>query len=356
MAKHTLLICSCVFCMTLAAAFTPEEARRVYGEASISSTSSFVEQEDYVFMEIKWKAEADASDEERDAQELAAIMDAIEKYVEPPKPCVTNSPFCKELTSWLLPESPFSVPNVASTTVKDDESNGEHRMVVAFDAKALRDAKSKAASAQLDLNARTDAEWTAALSSAYNNFKTPDEKRKFFYMLGCPIVAFLDSGIGITKAELATRTDVGSKELMVLLDWKPSTGSVFIDYPMLSWASCRDANQGVFFPSWQESDGGSFAEAEKLYLKGQDIPKIIALLADSISKNPVGALKWEYLGGVLRASNRHHDAIIAYMQSLLMNGNSAWAWKGLADSMKKAGMDAHSRGLTWYLRMKGFVK
>lgn len=354
--KWTAILCWCACESVALAAFTPDEARRVYGESSSASNSVCTEVGDYVFMELKWKTEADASAEDRDAQEMSALMDALESYVAPKQTAVTNSPFCRELTEWLVPETAFKIPDVASVTLKDEEAAGERRMVVAFDATALHEARDSAKSRNVDMNGYSPVQWTEALSAAYANFKTRDEKRKFFFLLGCPVVSLLDREIGLNATDLTGRSDRGSVELDRLLKWKPTQGSVYCEHPALTWSFYRQSDSDFFFPAWSETDGGAFAKAEKLYLHGKDIPKIISLLAESITKNPIGARKWEYLGGVLKASNRHQDAVVAYLQALRQKNDSAWAWKGLMGSMKKTGMEVNATGLEWYLRMKGIVQ
>lgn len=354
--KWMTILCWCACGSAALAAFTPDEARRVYGESSSAFTSACTEVGDYVFMELKWKPEADASAEDRDAREMSALMDALERYVAPEQTAVTNSPFCRELTEWLVPEKEFRVPSVASTTLKDEEAGGERRMVVAFDANALHAARDSAKSHKVDVNRYSQAQWTDALSAAYANFKTRDERRKFFFLLGCPVVSLLDREIGLDAKDLTGRADKGSVELSQILKWKPTQGSVYCEYPALTWNFYKQSDSDLFFPAWSETDGGAFAKAEKLYLQGKDIPKIISLLAESIAKNPIGVRKWEYLGGVLKASNRHQDAVVAYLQSLWQKNDSVWAWKGLMESLKKSGMTANATGLEWHLRMKGVVK
>lgn len=75
---------SCLCVMTFAAAFTLEEASRVYGSLS-SSPTSIQEAGEYIFMQIKWVDDGDASDEEREQNELSAQFSALEHYLTPPK-------------------------------------------------------------------------------------------------------------------------------------------------------------------------------------------------------------------------------------------------------------------------------
>ena len=67
--------------------------------------------------------------------------------------------------------------------------------------------------------------------------------------------------------------------------------------------------------------------------------------------NPINNKKWEYLGGVLKASNKPQDALIAYIQALKINSKNVWAWKGLADSCEKTGFVENAKGIRWYLKI-----
>lgn len=304
-------------------------------------------------MELKWKAAEKEDGEEKEAKELSVMLDGIERYFASDRGRKEiDSPFCPELTSWLVPEPEYDFSNVAFTILKNEERNGEYHYVVAFDLPPLREARNEAKKKANELLARSRADWGKALTNTYGNFKTPKEKRLFFFMLNCPIVSFLDDDIGLDQKILSARTDSASKELLKLLEWTPKQGSVFYDFPVLSWSYYAQGKSSLFFPKWKEDDEGAFDEARKLYLKGKDVSRILSLLVKSISTNPIGSQKWEYLGGALKATGRYQDATIAYMQSLRQNKNNIWAWKGLAESLKMSGMAENAAGVTWFLQMK----
>lgn len=353
--KRLLLILAMALLAVSVKAFTPDEARRVYDGASLSKEDSpYMEIGDYVFIKVQWTVEADDSPDARDEKELSAIFDAIEKYLAPPKAVYENPPFGDNLMSWLIPVVEFKLPNVASTTVKVVRQNGENQKVIAFDAAEMKAAKAECAKSVPDVEHWTRNDWVKALVSAKKNFKTESEKQKFHSMLGCPIVNLILSKSAMSKSE--TDEAPAQKELNALLNWSPKTGSVFAEHPEILWPSYKNKGQGVFFPEWSEDDGGAFDEAEDLYLKGKDITKVISLLVKSISVNPVGAKKWEYLGGVLKVSGKYEDAIMAYIQSLRFDSKSTWAWKGLLESCEKSVMPSNAKGLDWYLRMEGIIK
>lgn len=339
--------------MAHSAPFSSEEARRVFDESSVNVSTSAKVVGDYLFTEVSWQEDKSATTEDREAQELSALLAAMQNFIAPDTAQCTNSPFCKTLTEWLEPTLEFNVPNVQSFVLKDETNGDQRRQVVALEAKPLVDAKRRAQAGIVDKNSRTESQWAKLLQGAYVQFKTPEEKRKFFVLLGCPLVNFIaDKGSGDYGSALPG-CESGWAELEKIRNWRPSADSFYAEYPNLLWSAYAKRTDAIFFPAWSENDGGRLDEAAKLYRQGKDIPTIIRLLAESISLNPINSTKWEYLGGVLKVSNKPCDAVIAYIQALKINPKSQWAWKGLVDSLDKAGFKANAAGLRWYLKIKG---
>ena len=339
--------------MAHSAPFSSEEARRVFDESSVNVSTSAKVVGDYLFTEVSWQEDRSATIEDREAQELSALLAAMQDFIAPNVVQCTNSPFCKTLTEWLEPMTGFNVPNVQSFVLKDETKGDKRLQIVALEAKPLVDAKRKAQADIADKNHRTESQWAELLQGAYAQFKTPEEKRKFFVLLGCPIVNLIaDKGSGDYGFAL-TGGESGWAEFERIINWRPGAGSFYAEYPNLLWTAYAKRTDAIFFPAWSENDGGRLDEAAKLYRQGKDIPTVIRLLAESISMNPISSTKWEYLGGVLKASNKPCDAVIAYIQALKINSKSPWAWKGLVDSLDKAGFKANAAGLGWYLKIKG---
>ena len=339
--------------MAHSAPFSSEEARRVFDESSVNVSTSAKVVGDYLFTEVSWQEDRSATIEDREAQELSALLAAMQDFIAPNVVQCTNSPFCKTLTEWLEPMTGFNVPNVQSFVLKDETKGDKRLQIVALEAKPLVDAKRKAQADIADKNHRTESQWAELLQGAYAQFKTPEEKRKFFVLLGCPIVNLIaDKGSGDYGFALPGG-ESGWAEFERIINWRPGAGSFYAEYPNLLWTAYAKRTDAIFFPAWSENDGGRLDEAAKLYRQGKDIPTVIRLLAESISMNPISSTKWEYLGGVLKASNKPCDAVIAYIQALKINSKSPWAWKGLVDSLDKAGFKANAAGLGWYLKIKG---
>lgn len=350
--KKALSACICLGHLASIAAFTPEEARRVYGEAS-SPPSSSLEEGDYVFMEVRWSVAEGATAEEAEEGEMSAMMSAIESYVKPHAVVCTNSPFSRTLTSWMTPDFEFSVPNVQSVVVKENEKDGKVCKVIAFDAAVLKAAKADAAKKANSVNVRNDSEWLDQLKLAAENFKSAEEKRKFNVMMGCPIVNFILCSGKYEERNVNEDEKGGVDEVGKIVNWSPAKDSVFSEYPGLLWTTHKNGDSGLFYPGWREDDGGKFAEAESLYLKGKDVPRILTLLAESISANPIGEKKWQYLGGVLKALGKNDDAMIAYVQALKFNKDNVWAWKGVRDCCRLLDLKTNAAGLEWYFKLNG---
>ena len=183
--------------MAHSAPFSSEEARRVFDESSVNVSTSAKVVGDYLFTEVSWKEDKSGATEDREAKELSALLAAMQNFIAPNVALCTNSPFCKTLTDWLEPMPEFNVPNVQSFVLKDETKGDQRHQVVALEAKPLLDAKRKAQADIADKNHRTESQWAELLQGAYAQFKTPEEKRKFFALLECPIVNLIaDKGSG----------------------------------------------------------------------------------------------------------------------------------------------------------------
>lgn len=341
--------------LSLAAGFTPEEARRVYGVVSTNAPASVMEAGGFIFMDLKWSVPEGAEPDDRAELEMTALSDALERYVLTPSAPVTNTPFCTALTEWLVPETPYNIPNVSSTVVKLEESTNSCRKVFAFDATGLNAARKESAAIEARRHSRTPADWVKSLDNYYQTLKTEQDRRQFLVLLGCPIVSVVkgrghgDFGKPVKGAER------GLVELDILLKAKEADISFFSTHEGLLWRNFSASGPGMFYPSLKGDDQGSFAEALKLCRSKNwknDSEKILNLLADSIRANPFDAQKWLYLGGVLLGCGKPLDGLVAYMQSACFDDSKADAWKGIMRCCAAAGMTANAEGLKWYLQIK----
>lgn len=331
-------------------AFSLEEARRIYGETSFPSGGNVVESGGYLFMDVQWTASGDS--EENEMKELSASLRAVESYVKASLSSCTNSPFGKILTGWLEPEFEFSFENVKSTTVNEFVTNGVNHKIVAYDRVSMRKLREEAAAFSKRKNNRTDAEWVSCLNAAYLEFKDPSDKVKFYKLLGCPIVNIVlyDGGAELTKP--LSEMEESCREVEKIMQLPHRENSFFGKNKRLLWSSLRQSRNGFLYPRWDDNDGGRFAEAKELYSKGKNISKIMKLLLESIAVNPISSQKWGYLGGTLRVSGNHEDALVAYLQALRFDDDNKWAWKGLYECCRKCGFTENAKGLSWFMKMR----
>ena len=141
MKNGLMFLLGCGMCFSASpATFTPEEARRIFGESSVNVSTSAKVVGDYLFAEVSWQEDKSATTEDREAQELSALLAAMQNFIAPDTAQCTNSPFCKTLTEWLEPTLEFNVPNVQSFVLKDETNGDQRRQVVALEAKPLVDA------------------------------------------------------------------------------------------------------------------------------------------------------------------------------------------------------------------------
>lgn len=353
MKNELMFLLGCGMCLSASpATFTPEEARRIFGESSSCVSSSGTVVGDYLFLEVSWKEDASLSTEEREELEMSALLEAMQKFVTPQSCVCTNSPFCKTLTDWLLPVVEFNAPNVKSSVVKESSKEGRRTQVIAVEAAPLLSARDLASKRGSAVNDRSEAQWVEALKNALPQFKRPEDKQKFYTLLGCPIVNLIFSRSNEFHALVLPGSERAWGELGALSKFVTEGDSFFVEYPNILWGHYAHDHTALFFPSWEEDDGGRLIEAEKLYRQGKDIPKIIRLLVESLSINPISSTKWEYLGGVLKASGKPKDALVAYVQALKISPISQWAWKGLADCCEKSELKENAKGLKWFMKIK----
>jgi len=165
-------------------AFDLATAKKLYDEQGKSP--------DYVFLDVRWTVSEDTDSDEADQLEMSAIMDAMNAYVKPPPVKCKASPFCPELTEWMIPDVGYTIPEVESAVVKTEDKEANRRRVIAFDGKLLNEVKMKAQEEATEIekkvNGRSEADWAQELKNVAGKFKTAKQKSHFNKMLGCTIV------------------------------------------------------------------------------------------------------------------------------------------------------------------------
>ncbi|MBQ7188396.1 MAG: hypothetical protein IJR99_03175 [Kiritimatiellae bacterium] len=335
---------------------TLDQARHAYGVIATNPLDSVIESGGFVFLDVKWDCSVDATSEEQDEAEMSALFDALTRYIVSSNIVFTNAPFSIKMLDWLgETEIPFNIPKVPSVVVKNEKKGTDCRKVFAFEEAPLHAAREKAAAEKKKRINRTEKEWVDFLKISYQ--KLPDQKlkRTFMVLLGCPIVNLvLDRGDG-EYGQSIVGCEQGWRELESVLAWKPEAGSFFAEHGDLLWHSILEKKERMFYPQWNEDDGGRFDEARILYSKGKDLPRILRLSAESIAINPISSKKWCYLGGALKENGNPKDGLIAYIQGAKFDHDNPYAWKGIFDCCKKAGLTSNANGLFWYLKMRGIL-
>lgn len=91
-----------------------------------------------------------------------------------------------------------------------------------------------------------------------------------------------------------------------------------------------------------------FDESRDLYGKGQELEKIIALLIESIERDPGDSAKWRYLGAALRTAGESLDAVVAYHEALVLNPDDQLVGVDLCLLYDRLGYAALAAGNAWY--------
>ena len=342
----------CLALVVEAAAFTPAEARRVYGLiATTASASTVLEADGFVFMEIKWSV---GEGEEPDECELSAVQDALEAYIAVPQTPVVNSPFVPALTDWLLPEVTYQMPNVKSAVVKKNEIAGVHRDVYAFEAAPLKAARANAVRQQEKRQMKDKAAWCEALRKYARTLKTENDWRQFYVMLGCPIVNLVKGAQARDFGKSVKGCEKGLAELGVITSWNPEQSFFYSTHKGVLWGDRVASANSIFYPLLQLDDGGAFARAKEL-TKKKDWQKRPQMILDELAKtiiaNPYVAEKWIYLGGVLLKTGHPLEGLIAYIQGAKFDEKNRDAWTGIMCCCEAAGLMENASGLSWFLKL-----
>ncbi len=356
MNKVTVSLVAVLMTSTLFATFSQTEARRVYNETAVSFQPAeqlphfaFREVGEFVFIALEWKVE-DNSNKER-LNELRYSEKAIFHYLSSgqEKPSNVNSPFCSALTSWMIPDVSYHINNVPMCIVSENVENGVKRQVLALEKAPLIQERARVTAIYEKTQNRSDSDWLEELRRTQGHFKTPEERSKFFTLLGCPLVNIVEQG---SLGTVLPAGEVGHQEMKDWMAYIYGEASFFSDYPRLSFAHYERV---LFYPRWVQDKENCFGKAKSLIDAGQNTKKALNLLTTSISCDPFYADKWYYLGKALQASDRPKDALYAYLQSLRMtrgkSQSNAAVWKLIQSCCSDAGYTANAKGLAWYLQV-----
>jgi tetratricopeptide (TPR) repeat protein len=74
-----------------------------------------------------------------------------------------------------------------------------------------------------------------------------------------------------------------------------------------------------------------FEEAKTLFMKGQDVDRIMHLLAQSLEVSPRHTDSWNYLGAVLTAQKKFEDALVLHTQAYQIDKGDLETAANIAD-------------------------
>ena len=352
MKTRVICFCACLCLSAEALAFTPAEARRVYGLAATNSPASTVMEADgFIFMEVKWSV---GEDEETDECELSAVQDALEKYVAT-KIVSSNSPFAAALTDWLVPDVPYQLPNLQSVVVKKKVVAGVHYDVYAFESAPLKTARASAIQQQEKRLIKDRTAWGEALKAYTKTLKTENDRRQFCVMLGCPIVNLVRDAKTQNYGKPVKGCEAGVAELETFMSWKPEGSYFYSTHENVLWCNRAASEKSFFYPVFSADDGGAFARAKELAEKKdweKEPQAILDELAKSIAAYPYVAEKWVCLGGALLKTGHPMEGLIAYIQGAKLDSENRDSWTGIMYCCDALKMKANASGLNWYLKVR----
>ena len=271
-------------------------------------------------------------------------MRYVSQDVQPLSP--SASPFGPTLTKWMEPTIEYRLSGIGSCVISDRVDGGIRTKIIALDGEALRAERQRVKMCGESANQRVEGDWAVCLGETFNLFQAQGKRELFFMLLGCPIVNMIECG---EMGKVLPDGQVASQELSAWLDFLKGPDSFFTAHPALC-ASHIEAK--LFFPQWSLEDGGKFTEAKRLYAKGENLDRILQLLVESLSLNPISAEKWGFWGGALRLSGHPQESVFAYVQALRYDKSLIWAWKGLRTSCEEAGLSANANGLLWLSKIE----
>ena len=96
-------------------------------------------------------------------------------------------------------------------------------------------------------------------------------------------------------------------------------------------------------------NSAAFKQAQALFEKGEDLPKILALMARAVIDHPNDSTVWRYYGAALRAAGKFLDAVVAYNQALAIKPDDWVAAADLCVVYQKLAYRELASGNAWYV-------
>ena len=92
-----------------------------------------------------------------------------------------------------------------------------------------------------------------------------------------------------------------------------------------------------------------FETARSLFLEGKDLPRIISLLEQSLTKNPGCGEAWRYYASALRTAGRIEEAVVAGHEAVVLGVNDYAAAWDVVRCYRLMGCKGLAAGNAWWL-------
>ena len=123
-----------------------------------------------------------------------------------------------------------------------------------------------------------------------------------------------------------------------------------VNVPIPFWREARRGLGFISFARTEDADAAQdFATARSLFLKGEDLPRVISLLESSIARDPGSGESWRYYASALRTAGRIEDAVVAGHEAVMLGNedeNAAWE---VIRCYRLMGLDGLSSANAWWL-------
>lgn len=106
----------------------------------------------------------------------------------------------------------------------------------------------------------------------------------------------------------------------------------------------------LFFEKTEDANAACmFETAKELFLKGEDLPRVISLLEQSLAKDPGCGDAWRYYAAALRTAGRIEDALVAGHEAVVLGDNDYVAAWDVVRCYRLMGLDGLAAANAWWL-------
>ena len=116
------------------------------------------------------------------------------------------------------------------------------------------------------------------------------------------------------------------------------------------WEDARRCAGFLFFEETGNAEASQMFElARELFLKGEDLPRIISLLEQSLAKDPGCGDAWRYYAAALRTAGRVEDAVVAGHEAVVLGTNDYGAAWDVIRCYRRMELNGLAAANAWWL-------